>query len=52
MVRCLVVAFSCLVVAASSPGQTDAPQEVQKQSIQGKVVEAKSGQPIRKVYVE
>jgi protocatechuate 3,4-dioxygenase beta subunit len=52
MMRCLVIAFSCLVVAATSPSQTDAPKEGQKQSIQGKVVEAKSGQPIRKVKVE
>lgn len=52
MVRCLVIAFSCLVVAATSPSQTVAPKEGQKQSIQGKVVEAKSGQPIRKVKVE
>jgi protocatechuate 3,4-dioxygenase beta subunit len=50
--RCLVIAFSCLVVAATSPSQTDAPKEAQKQSIQGKVVEAKSGQPVRKANVE
>jgi hypothetical protein len=52
MRRCLVIAFSCLVVVAISLGQTDAPKEGQKQNIQGKVVEAKSGQPIRKVNVE
>jgi protocatechuate 3,4-dioxygenase beta subunit len=52
MRRCLVIAFSCLVVVTISQGQTDAPKEGQKQSIQGKVVEAKSGQPIRKVNVE
>jgi protocatechuate 3,4-dioxygenase beta subunit len=52
MIRCLVGAFLCIVVAATSPGQTDAPTEAQKQNIQGKVVEAKSGQPIRKVNVE
>jgi protocatechuate 3,4-dioxygenase beta subunit len=50
--RCLVTAFSCLVVAATSQSQTDVPKEGQKQSIQGKVVEAKSGQPVRKVNVE
>jgi protocatechuate 3,4-dioxygenase beta subunit len=52
MMRCLVIAFSCLVVAASSASQTDAPKEVQKQSVQGKVVDAKSGQPIRKANVD
>jgi protocatechuate 3,4-dioxygenase beta subunit len=52
MIRCLVVAFLCMVVAATSPSQTDAPTEAQKQSVQGKVVEAKSGQPIRKVNIE
>jgi protocatechuate 3,4-dioxygenase beta subunit len=52
MMRCLVMVFSCLVVAATSPSQTDAPKEGQKQSIQGKVVEAKSGRPIRKVKIE
>ena len=52
MMRCLAVAFFCMVVAATSSSQTDAPKEAQKQSIQGKVVEAKSGQPVRKVNVE
>jgi hypothetical protein len=52
MIRCLVVAFLGMVVVPTSPSQTDAPTEAQKQSIQGKVVEAKSGQPIRKVNVE
>lgn len=52
MVRLLVIAFSSLLVTASSPSQTDAPKESQKQSIQGKVVEVKSGQPIRKVNVQ
>jgi hypothetical protein len=52
MMRCLVIALSCLVVAATSPSQTDAPKDGQKQSIQGKVIEAKSGQPIRKVNVD
>jgi len=52
MVRWLSIALSGLVFAATSPSQTDAPKEAQKQSIQGKVVEAKSGQPIRKVNVE
>jgi hypothetical protein len=52
MMRCLVIALSCLVAAATSPGQTDGPKQVQKQSIQGKVMEAKSGQPVRKVNVE
>ena len=52
MMRCLAVAFFCLVVGATSSGQADAPKEAQKQSIQGKVVEAKSGQPVRKANVE
>ena len=52
MVRWLSIVLCCLVLAATSPSQTDAPKEAQKQSIQGKVVEAKSGQPIRKVNVE
>jgi protocatechuate 3,4-dioxygenase beta subunit len=52
MMRCLAVALFCAVVAATSLSQTDAPKETQGQSIQGKVVEAKSGQPIRKVNVE
>jgi protocatechuate 3,4-dioxygenase beta subunit len=52
MMRCLVIALFCLVAAATSPSQTDAPKAVQKQSIQGKVIEAKSGQPVRKVNVE
>lgn len=52
MVRCLLIAFSCSVLAATSPSQTDATKEAQKQSVQGKVVDAKSGQPIRKVNVE
>jgi protocatechuate 3,4-dioxygenase beta subunit len=52
VVRWLAIAFACLVVAATSPSQTDAPKEAQKQSIQGKVVEVKSGQPIRKASVE
>jgi len=52
MMRCLAVAFFCMVVGATSSSQTDAPKEAQKQSIQGKVVEAKSGQPVRKVNVE
>ena len=52
MVRWVVLAFSCLIVTASSPSQTDVPKEAKKQSVQGKVVEAKSGQPIGKVDVE
>jgi protocatechuate 3,4-dioxygenase beta subunit len=52
MMRCLVIALSCLVVAATSPSQTDAPKDGQKQSIQGKVIETKSDQPIRKVNIE
>src|SRR5271170_3692310 len=47
--RWFVIAIACLAVSASSPSQTDAPQ---KQSIQGKVLEAKSGQPIRKVNIQ
>jgi carboxypeptidase family protein len=52
MLRWLVLAFSCLIVPASSPSQTDVPREARKQSIQGKVIEAKSGQPVRKANVE
>jgi protocatechuate 3,4-dioxygenase beta subunit len=52
MIRWLVVGVCCVVFAASSLGQSDAPREEQKQSVQGKVVDAKSGQPIRKVNVE
>jgi protocatechuate 3,4-dioxygenase beta subunit len=52
MVRSLVIASFCLVIPAAAPGQTDAPKEAQRQSVQGKVVEAKSGQPIRKVKVD
>jgi hypothetical protein len=37
--RCLAVAFFCVLVVATSSSQTDAPKEAQKQSIQGKVVE-------------
>jgi len=49
MKRCFAVAFSCVVFAITSLSQNEAPKESQRQSIQGKVVEAKSGQPIRKV---
>ena len=52
MIRWLVVGVCCVGFAASSLGQSDAPREQQKQSVQGKVVDAKSGQPIRKVNVE
>ena len=52
MVRWLAIAFACLSAAGTSPSQTNPPKEAQKQSIQGKVVEVKSGQPIRKVNVE
>ncbi|HMI54397.1 MAG TPA: carboxypeptidase regulatory-like domain-containing protein [Candidatus Saccharimonadales bacterium] len=52
MVRWMVIAFSCLVVTANCLGQIDSPKEPQKQSIHGTVIEAKSGQPIRKVRVE
>jgi Carboxypeptidase regulatory-like domain len=52
MVRWLVIAFSCLVVAATSASQTDSPKEQQKLSAQGKVVEAKGGQAVRKVNVQ
>jgi hypothetical protein len=40
-----------LVVARTSRPQTGEPKQSQNQSLQGKVVEAKSGQPIRKVTV-
>jgi hypothetical protein len=52
MVRCLVSAFFSFIVAASSPGQVDPPKEPQKLRIQGKMIEAKNRQPIRKVTVE
>lgn len=52
MLRWLVLALSCLVVPASSLSQTDVPKEAKKQSVQGKVIEVKNGQPIRKVNVE
>jgi protocatechuate 3,4-dioxygenase beta subunit len=52
MVRWLVIAFSCLVVTANCLSQMASPKEPQKQSIHGRVIEAKSGQPIRKVSVE
>lgn len=52
MVRWLAILFACFVVTATSSSQTDAPKEAQKQSIQGRVVEAKTGQPIRKVNVQ
>jgi protocatechuate 3,4-dioxygenase beta subunit len=52
MIRWLVVGVCFVVFAAGSLGQMDAPKEEQKQSIQGKVVDAKSGQPIRKVNIE
>ena len=52
MARWLVLVFSSLIVTAGSPSQTGVPKEAKKQSIQGKVVEAKSVQPIRKVNVE
>jgi len=52
MIRWLVVGMCFAVFAASSLGQVDAPKEQQKQSVQGKVLEAKSGQPIRKVSIQ
>ena len=52
MLRWMVIAFSCLVVTANCLSQMDSAKEPQKQSIHGRVIEAKSGQPIRKVRVE
>ena len=52
MVRWLVVGICCAVFATNSLGQAEAPKEEQKQSVQGKVVDAKSGQPIRKVNIQ
>lgn len=40
-----------LLVPAASPAQSSTSQSPQKQSIQGKVVDAKTSQPIRKVNV-
>jgi hypothetical protein len=51
MIRWLVVGLCCAALAASSQGQSDAPKGEAKQSVQGKVVEAKRGQPIRKVRI-
>lgn len=50
--RALIFALSCLMTAAVSLCQSDAPQEVPKPSVKGKVVDIKSGQPIRKVNIE
>src|SRR5207302_1348216 len=52
MLRGFMLALSCLVVPTISQSQADAPKEAKKQSIQGKVIEARSGQPVRKVKVE
>ena len=52
MLRGFMLALSCLVVPTISQSQADAPKEAKKQSIQGKVIEARSGQPVRKVNVE
>ena len=52
MVRCLVIAFCSLVFTANSFSQVSSPKESQKQSIHGRVIEAKTGQPIRKVIVQ
>ena len=52
MVRCLVIAFCSLVFTANSFSQVSSPKEPQKQSIHGRVIEAKTGQPIRKVIVQ
>lgn len=49
MLRWLSLAFCYLVLAASCRGQTDAPKETHMLSMQGKVIEANSGSPIRKV---
>jgi hypothetical protein len=45
MLRWLSIAFCCFVLAAT---QSDPSKEAPKQTIQGKVIEAKTGQPIRK----
>lgn len=52
MFRLPMLALSYLVFTASSQAPSDAPRETKKQSVQGKVIEAKTGQPIRKVSVE
>lgn len=44
-------AVLCLLAPAISASQTGTPQSPQKQSIQGKVVDSKTSQPIRKVNV-
>jgi hypothetical protein len=51
MIRSLPIFSPCLLLAAISPAQTDAPKEHQTQSVQGKVVDAKTGQPRLKVNV-
>jgi carboxypeptidase family protein len=48
----LLVAFSWFAFASTSLAQMDTAKEVQKQNVQGNVVDAKTGQPIRKVQLE
>jgi protocatechuate 3,4-dioxygenase beta subunit len=51
MNRLFLFVFLCLFAPVISATQTNAPQAPPKQSIQGKVVDGKTGQPIRKVNV-
>jgi hypothetical protein len=52
MIGRLLVAFSCVAFASTSLGQTNTSKDVQKQSVQGKVVDARTNQPLRKVQLE
>ena len=52
MVRRAAALFCCAAMVAVATGQVDAPAGKPKQGIQGKVVDARSGEPIRKVNVQ
>jgi len=52
MVRWLVGFLCGAAIVAGAAGQVDSPAEKQKQSIEGKVVDARSGEPLRKVQVQ
>ena len=50
--RWCTIAIFFFVVTAKCPAQTDPAGNPQKQIIHGKVLEAKTGEPIRKVSVQ
>jgi hypothetical protein len=52
MARWFVLALPFLLVPVSSPSQTEGSKEAKKLRIQGKLIEAKGGQPVRKVNGE